>query len=68
MITIYTMPNCGICHMIKTRLQDKGISFEEDDIMKIAEELDIDRAPVLKINSATFLTSPTDMIDWINKQ
>lgn len=68
MVILYTMPGCGICHMIKTRLEEKNIQFKEDDVFKVAEQLDIDRAPVLQINSEHFITSPSEMIAWISTQ
>lgn len=31
-ITIYSTPTCGFCHMLKSYLKDKSISFTEKDI------------------------------------
>ena len=31
MVELYTLPTCGICHTIKTKLEQKGIQFEEKD-------------------------------------
>lgn len=47
MIILYTLPNCGICHMVKTKLQEKNILFEEKDFSLIAETINSDHAPAL---------------------
>lgn len=68
MIELYTLPTCGICHMIKTKLSGKDISFIEKNFEEIANKLHIDRAPILKIDENTILTTPSEMVKWINKQ
>lgn len=64
-ITLYTLPDCGICHMIKTKLEQKNISYKEYNLSEIADSLNIDHAPVLKINDE-FITSPGEMVKFIN--
>lgn len=67
--TLYTLPSCGICHMIKTKLEQKNIAYEEKPLEEIAEYLHIDHAPVLKINheeKVDFITSPGEMTKLIN--
>ena len=68
--TLYTLPTCGICHMIKTKLQEKNIQFEEADFSEIADYLQTDRAPILKIkqddSNIKFITSPNEMVQLIN--
>lgn len=66
MVTLYTLPTCGICHMIKTKLQERNIPFEEKDFSLIAETIQSDRAPVLQIGETQILTSVTGMVAWIN--
>ena len=48
-VILYTLPNCGICHMVKTKLQQKQISFEEDSFENIANIIHSDHAPALKV-------------------
>lgn len=65
---LYTLPTCGICHMIKAKLNEYNISYIEDDFEKIASYLQTDRAPVLKIThneKVEFITSPADMVKLI---
>ena len=66
---LYTLPTCGICHMIKTKLEEKNISYEEKDFEEIASYLHTDQAPVLKIthnDNVKFITSPSEMAQLIN--
>lgn len=67
---LYTLPTCGVCHMIKTKLEKKNIEYEERDLTEIADSLNIDHAPVLKVindnEPDTFITSPGEMVKMIN--
>ena len=68
---LYTLPTCGVCHMIKTKLEKKNIEYEEHDLTEIADSLNIDHAPVLKVINdndpgAFFITSPGEMVKMIN--
>ncbi len=40
MITVYTSPSCGFCHMVKTYLESKGLPFKERDISQDPEAMD----------------------------
>ena len=67
--TLYTLPNCSICHMIKTKLNEKQIKYTEAGLNEIASILNIDHAPVLKIShneKVDFITSPGEMVKLIN--
>lgn len=69
-VELYTLPNCGICHMVKTKLQIKDIPFIEKNFGEIAPDINSDRAPVLKIEKdekITFYDTPTAIVDWINQ-
>lgn len=71
MIELYTLPTCGICHMIKTKLESKGIPFEEKDFTILAESMKLDRAPVLRVvhgDGEELIMSPSKMVEWISKQ
>lgn len=69
-VTLYTLPNCGICHMAATKLKIKDIPFTEKDFSEIAASINSDHAPALKIEEngeTTIYNSPTAIVDWINK-
>ena len=66
---LYTLPTCGICHMIETKMEEKNIPYEEKDFEEIASYLQTDQAPALKIthdNDVKFITSPSEMVQLIN--
>lgn len=68
-ITLYTLPTCSICKMIKTKLNQKNIKYIEDDFSNIAELIKSDRAPALFLEQEgqkIILKSPTDIVEWIN--
>ena len=69
MITLYTLPTCGICKMIKTKLEQRHIPFIEKDFSEIAKSIHSDRAPALVFNNnegQQILNSPVAIVDWIN--
>ena len=71
MVELYTLPTCGICHTIKTKLEQKGIQFEEKDFGIVAESMGLDRAPVLHISTddgEEYIMSPSKMNQWISRQ
>lgn len=77
-VNLYTLPNCGICRMIKLKLKEKNISFNELEFNEIAKKLNTDRAPVLEIVSdinihenpmhvnVDYMLSPAKIVEWIN--
>ena len=70
-VKLYTLPTCGICHMIKTKLEDRHIDFEEADFNEVAESMGLERAPLLEVNNNNeklFFMSPSKMVEWINQQ
>lgn len=69
MNTLYTLPTCGICKMIKTKLQQKNIPFTEKNFAEIAAIIDSDRAPALEVEvngRVMFYNSPSTIVQWIN--
>lgn len=72
MITVYTLPNCPICNMIKTKLKQKNIQYEEKDFSLIANIINTDRAPVLDIENNPgehfYITSLPEMVALVNQQ
>jgi len=66
-ITLYTLPNCGICNMVKTKLHQKNISFEEQPFENIATIINSNQAPALKVEDNIY-NSPSAIVKWINEQ
>lgn len=68
MILLYTSPTCPTCKMIKMKLNNKQIQFEETHDIQPLMEKGIQRLPVMKLDNGTYLTSPTEMNNWIKEQ
>ena len=69
MITLYTLPTCGICKVIKTKLERKNISFvESQEVEQLVKEKGIEHFPVLMLEDKTILNSPKEINNWINNQ
>ena len=71
-VTLYTLPTCGICKMIKTKLRQKNIQFIEKDFSEIANIIHSDRAPALELKDIVGQTiiynNPTEIVQWINER
>lgn len=66
MIKIYTTSTCGICKMVKKKMTDKNIPFQQFDLIDYAEQFNIYTAPVLELENGNLLTSPIEINEWIN--
>ena len=67
MVTLYTLPNCPICNMVKTKLAAKSIEFKELNLENYIKILHTDRAPVLCVEGSIY-NSPSQINDWIKAQ
>lgn len=67
-VKIYTLPTCGICKMVKKKMTDKGILFEEYNLENYVRKFNIQTAPILQLENGTLLTSPLQINSWINEQ
>lgn len=80
-IILYTLSTCPICEMIKKKMKQKDIYYEELDFSLLPKSLNTDRAPVMAIVNdidfnkikdsiipidAKFILSPTEMVEIIN--
>ena len=71
MTTIYTLPTCPICEMVKKKLTAKAIPFVERSFEDLPKELETDRAPVLAVDDGNhpdypiYLLSPIEINKWI---
>ena len=71
MVILYTLPDCGICKMVKAKLQKKQIPYEEKNFAIIAQELGLEQAPVLVVKSENhedYFMSPKKIVDWIERE
>ena len=65
-VTIYTLPTCPICEMVKKKLTTKGISYLELPLQELPEFIHTDRAPVMEVGMK-YLMTPTEINDWIKE-
>ena len=66
-IKIYTLPTCGICHIMKQKMNNKNIIYQELNLEDYINILNTDHAPVLQVDDQLYFT-PAQINDWINKQ
>ena len=50
MITIYTQPGCGRCHVLKQKLGMKGIEYTESQDVNKMQELGLTALPVMEVD------------------
>lgn len=68
MITLYTSDTCGICRMVKMKLEKKGIQYKNEKNIDDLVVMGIQRLPVMKLEDGTMMVSVTEINDWINAQ
>ena len=64
-ITIFTLPTCSKCRVIKMKLERKGYSFEECQDIPTMEKLDIRSTPALRIPTGEILRNFTEINKWV---
>lgn len=68
MITIYSTEICPKCKVLKKKLIEKNIEFEEiqdqEVVAKVAEETMISEVPIIKIDDQ-YMNFPA-AVNWIN--
>lgn len=55
-MTVYTSPTCGKCKVLKAKLSQAGLPFEECQDVPVMEQLGIQSLPVLGLDDGTLLT------------
>lgn len=66
-VKLYTLPTCGICKIMKMKLDKKNIEYQELNLEDYMTRLNTDRAPVLQVNDKLYYR-PKEINDWINQQ
>jgi glutaredoxin len=64
-IILYTN-GCPKCNVLKKKLDEKGIEYQENSSVEDMVKLDIIRVPVLKIGKKMLDFSAAN--DWVNSQ
>lgn len=66
MVTIYTTETCPRCKVLKKKLEQKNIMFNEVNDVEQLKLLNIDAVPVLDIGGK--LLDFSEANNWINEQ
>lgn len=67
MIVLYTTKTCPKCSVVKTKLENKKITYSLVDDEAILEEKGYNLLPVLEVDDVV-MKSMIEINDWINKQ
>ena len=65
MITVYTQPNCGKCKVLKAKLQQKGIAYEESQDVDKMQSLGIMSLPAMQVDDQLFTFE--EAIKYVNE-
>ena len=66
MITVYTQPNCGKCKVLKAKLQQKGIAYEESQDVDKMQSLGIMSLPAMQVDDQLFTFE--EAIKYVNER
>lgn len=66
MIKCYSLPNCPMCEMLKEKLNENNISFEEIQDKEILKSKGITHVPCLEMEDNTVLKL-ADALKWVNE-
>lgn len=64
---VYSLPTCGQCKILKTKLAQKNIEFVEVIDLIELEKLGIQSVPVLELEDGTRFTQ-IEAIKWVQEQ
>ena len=71
-VKLYTLPTCPICEMVKKKLQDKHIEYDEKPFEEGLNNIfTVETAPVLVVQEEgqdIIFTSPIVINTWIKEQ
>lgn len=66
MVIIYTTETCPKCKILKKKLSEKGIEYNEVNDIEILKSLDIYEVPILEIDGKYLDFSEAN--NWVNSQ
>lgn len=65
-MTVYTQPNCGKCKVLKAKLQQKGIAYEESQDVDKMQSLGIMSLPAMQVDDQ--LLTFEEAIKYVNER
>ena len=67
MVTLYTSDTCGICRMVKMKLEKKGIPYQNEKNVDALLEKGIQRLPVLQLEDGSMMENITDINSYFDE-
>lgn len=64
MITVYTQPDCGKCKVLKAKLQQKDIAYDESQDVEKMQSLGITSTPAMQVDDR--LLTFEEAIQYVN--
>lgn len=64
MITVYTQPFCGKCRVLKAKLQQKGLAYDESQDAEKMQSLGIMETPAMQVGDK--LMTFNEAIQYVN--
>lgn len=64
MITVYTQPDCGKCKVLKAKLQQKDIAYDESQDVEKMQFLGITSTPAMQVDDR--LLTFEEAIQYVN--
>lgn len=65
MITLYSLPSCNRCKILKEKMNKQHIDFKEINNPQVLSNNNIEEVPILDVNGAKMNFAEAN--DWINK-
>lgn len=65
-LTIYTLPTCGKCRVLKTKLNNAGIPYTECTDVPTMQELGLKNTPAIKTETNQLITDFGKINSYIN--
>ena len=66
MITVYSSPTCGKCKVLKAKLEQKGIAYDECQDEDVMSKLGIDSLPVIDVDGQLLMF--TEALKFVNER
>ena len=78
MITLYTLPFSPICNLIRQKMKEKKVEFQELNFSEVLNKINATTAPVVEIPvgktycgdfceyTTVYLETPEEILKWLN--
>lgn len=67
MVTIYTTPSCGQCKMLKLKMHQMGVLYDECNDLALMDQLGIKSVPMVRTEDTAPLLTFKQANDWLKE-